>query len=80
MKHTILTLATAVMLLAASSPALAQSAPPPANPTCPTCPTGGIPKKDGTGPGLKRGNPTGPQNGSGPIHTPPNQGRRAGRR
>jgi hypothetical protein len=29
---------------------------------------------------MKRGNRTGPQNGTGPIHTPPNQGRRAGRR
>jgi len=77
MKRTILTLATAVMLLAASSPALAQSAPTPPNPSCPT---GGVPKKDGTGPGMKRGNRTGPQNGSGPIHTPPNQGRRTGRR
>ncbi len=77
MKRLILTLATAGMLLFASSPALAQNAP---TTPCPNCPTGGVPKKDGTGPGLKRGNRTGPQNGSGPIHTPPNQGRRAGRR
>ncbi len=77
MKRMILTLATAVMLLAASSPALAQRAP---STPCPNCPTGGIPKQDGTGPGLKRGKRSGPQNGTGPIHTPPNQGRRAGRR
>ena len=77
MKRTILTLTTAAMLLFASSPVLAQNTPAPANPNCPT---GGVPKKDGTGPGLKRGNRTGPKDGSGPIHTPQNQGRRAGRR
>lgn len=77
MKRTFLTLVTAAMLLAASSPVMAQTAPAPSGPNCPT---GGVPKKDGTGPGLKKGNRTGPKDGSGPIHTPPNQGRRAGRR
>ncbi|MCS7314519.1 MAG: hypothetical protein RMI94_10655 [Bryobacterales bacterium] len=77
MKRTILTLITAAMLLAASGPILAQQAP---TTPCPNCPTGGVPKRDGNGPGLKKGNRTGPQNGSGPIHTPPNQGRRASRR
>lgn len=77
MKRMILTLMTAAMLLTASGPILAQQAP--ATPG-PNCPTGGVPKRDGTGPGLKKGKRTGPQDGSGPIHTPPNQGRRAGRR
>lgn len=75
MKRILLTLATAGLLLA-SGPVLAQNAP---TTPCPNCPTGGVPKKDGTGPGLKRGQRTGPQDGSGPIHTPPNRGRRAGR-
>jgi len=77
MKRMILTLTTAAMLLMASGPVFAQQAP---SQPCPNCPTGGIPKRDGTGPGLKKGKRTGPQDGSGPIHTPPNQGRRAGRR
>jgi len=76
MKRTLMTLLTAAMLLAASGPVLAQTAPTPG----PNCPTGGVPKKDGTGPGLKQGKRTGPRDGSGPIHTPPAQGRRAGRR
>jgi hypothetical protein len=61
-----------------------QSAPNPNPAPCPNpnCETGGIPKKDGTGPGAKKGKRTGPQDGSGPLHTPPNsgKGRRGGGR
>jgi hypothetical protein len=77
MKKTLLTLMAAGLMLT-SGYAFAQNAPNPGN--CPTCPNGGIPKKDGTGPGAKKGKRTGPQEGSGPTHTPPNQGRRGGRR
>ena len=80
MKKTLLTVMTAAMFLFTSGLLSAQTAPTPAPGSCPNCPTGGVPKKDGTGPGLKRGKRTGPRDGSGPIHTPPNQGRRAGRR
>jgi hypothetical protein len=73
-----LTLITAGLMMLASGAVMAQNAPAPGS--CPNCPTGGVPKRDGTGPGAKRGHRTGPQDGSGPIHTPPNQGRRAGRR
>jgi hypothetical protein len=78
MKKALLTLMTAGLMLLSSGYVTAQSTPSPG--ACPNCPTGGVPKKDGTGPGAKKGNRTGPRDGSGPIHTPPNQGRRAGRR
>ncbi len=80
MKKTLITLTAAAALLLGSGAILAQTAPAPAPVPCPNCPTGGIPKKDGTGPGAMKGKRTGPRDGSGPIHTPPNKGRRGGRR
>jgi hypothetical protein len=76
MKRKLIILATAVIFSLTSSNLIAQYGPNPGN--CPNCPTGGTPKKDGTGPGAKNGKRSGPQDGSGPIHTPPNGGQRGG--
>lgn len=88
MKLRLITLAIAAML--GLGPALmASQQPPPADP--PTN-TGGVPKKDGTGPKARKGNgqgqdnkarkgkKTGPRDGTGPIHPSPNGGRRGGRK
>ncbi|MCX6636020.1 MAG: hypothetical protein NT090_13205 [Acidobacteria bacterium] len=77
MRNTLLAVTTAAMMILSSGLVLAQTAP---TIPCPNCPAGGVPKKDGTGPGAKKGKRTGPGDGSGPQHTPPNQGRRSGRR
>jgi hypothetical protein len=77
-------ISTAIGALLLSAPILpAQNGPAPQNPTpCANCQSDGVPKKDGTGPGARKGNRTGPKDGSGPIHTAPNtgKGRRGGRR
>jgi hypothetical protein len=91
MKKTLTAIAFAGMLTLASGNLWAQTASAPN--VCPNCPTGGVPKKDGTGPGARqgqkqgqsqgpgmRGQRTGPRDGSGPIHTPQGQGKRRGRR
>lgn len=94
MKHRYLaTVATAVTLFLAPFAGLsfAQTT---GDTICPNCPNNGVPKKDGTGgPGMKnkqqkgnqgkgnsgmRGNRTGPQDGTGPIHTPSGSGNRGG--
>lgn len=82
MRNKLLAIAAAAMLSIASTSALAQFAPG----TCPNCPNGGVPKKDGTGPGYKKGKQQGPgqgqgqQKGSGPQHTPRRGGGGGGRR
>ena len=80
MKHTLLILGTAAALSLGTATLYAQPTPPPDPGTCPNCPNGGTPKKDGTGPGAKRGQRNGPQDGSGPIHNPQRQGQGQGRR
>jgi hypothetical protein len=80
MKHRLLAIAAAAFLTLAPMTAFAQG---PADPACPNCPTGGVPKKDGTGgPGAKKGQKQGqgPRDGTGPRHTPQRQGRGGGRR
>jgi len=64
------------MMMTLTSGLLPAQAPAPA--PYPNCPNGGVPKRDGTGPGAKRGQRSGPRDGSGPQHTPPNQGKRGG--
>lgn len=82
MKRILLMSFTIGAMLLAPSLVSAQTAPAPNPSTCPNCPSGGVPKKDGTGPGVKKGNRSGPKDGSGPLHTPPNagKGRRGGGR
>lgn len=79
MKRRLLILITAAMFSLASLPAVAQQGPPVNRGDCPNCPNKGVPKKDGTGPGAKKGKRQGPQDGTGPIHTPQGKGRRGGR-
>ncbi len=79
MKRRLLILATAAALSLVSTTGFAQQGPPSNQGTCPNCPNGGTPKRDGTGPGAKKGQRNGPQDGSGPIHNPQRQGRRGGR-
>ncbi|MBL8241887.1 MAG: hypothetical protein JNM66_30965 [Bryobacterales bacterium] len=80
MKRRILIFTTAAALSLGTVNLFAQQGPP-ANPgTCPNCPNGGTPKKDGSGPGAKRGHGNGPRDGSGPIHNPQRQGQGQGRR
>lgn len=91
MKLRLLSMAAAALLTAGTAMLPAQVTAPP----CTNCPTGGVPKKDGTGPKVRKGKAqgqgqgqpqgemgkrTGPRDGTGPIHTPPQGGRRGGRR
>jgi hypothetical protein len=88
MKHSFLAILTAAMLTFGASSGYALGKGRPNSGTCTNCPNGG-PKRDGTGPGMKNGQQngqpgmhgrqTGPRDGTGPIHTPSQQGRR-GRR
>lgn len=82
MKRILLLATMAGAMLIAPALSIAQTAPQPSPAPCPNCPSDGVPKKDGTGPGAKnnKGKRTGPQDGSGPLHTPPNtgKGRRGG--
>lgn len=78
MKHTLLILGTAAALSLGTATLYAQQGPPANQGTCPSCPNGGTPKKDGNGPGAKRGQQNGPRDGSGPIHNPQRQGQRQG--
>jgi hypothetical protein len=84
MKRKLFTLIAAAGFALFTTTAFAQGGPPTNPGTCPNCPNGGIPKKDGTGPGAKRGHRGGPQDGSGPMHRGqgqgPGQGRHGGRR
>lgn len=92
MKHSFLTLLTAAALTVGASSMYAIGKGKGPSGTCTNCPNGGVPKRDGTGPGMQngkqngsqngpgmKGQRTGPRDGSGPIHTPSQQGRR-GRR
>lgn len=81
MKRTLLMLSAIGAMLVAPAIVSAQTAPNPNPAPCANCPNG-VPKQDGTGPGAKKGNRTGPKDGSGPQHTPPNsgKGRRGGGR
>ena len=77
MKRILLLATTAAAMLIAPALTIAQTTPQPNPAPCPNCPSDGVPKKDGTGPGAKnsKGKRTGPQDGSGPIHNPPNSGK-----
>jgi hypothetical protein len=73
-------LATAAALSLGSVTLVAQQGPP-ANPgDCPNCPTGGVPRKDGSGRGAKKGKQSGPRDGSGPMHKGQGRGQGQGRR
>jgi len=78
MKHTLLILGTAAALSLGTATLYSQPTTPPNQGTCPNCPNGGTPKKDGTGPGAKKGQRNGPRDGSGPIHNPQRQGQGQG--
>lgn len=85
MKHSLLAILTAAMLTFGASNTFALGKCRPNNGNGGNCPNGGVPKRDGTGPGMKHGRQngqpgmhgrqTGPRDGTGPMHTPSQQGR-----